>query len=113
MNEGSASLIHRLWMHEILLATQRLELADRLAREQLERDPISASTWEDLIDQQIALRNFDEAGFKTTTGKLELYSERLAGLDLDPLPEAGVDLGRQPGLELLAADHHAPDARGG
>ena len=62
MNQRSASLIHRLWMHEILLATQRLDLAGQLAQEQLERDPISASTWEDLIDQQIALRNFDEAG---------------------------------------------------
>ena len=32
------------------------------------------------------LGNFDKAGFKTKTGKLELYSERLAELGLDPLP---------------------------
>lgn len=32
------------------------------------------------------LGNFAEAGFKTRTGKLELYSERLAALGLDPLP---------------------------
>lgn len=31
--------------------------------------------------------NFDEVGFKTPTGKVELYSETLAGLDLDPLPD--------------------------
>jgi adenylate cyclase len=61
MNQGSASLIHRLWMHEILLATQRLDLAAQLAQEQLELDPMSVSTWLDLIDQQIAFRNFDEA----------------------------------------------------
>ena len=61
MNEGSASLIHRLWMHEILIVTQRLELAGHLAREQLERDPMSAAVWEDAIDHELALRNFDEA----------------------------------------------------
>ena len=62
MIKGSLSMVHRLWMHELLLTVQRLELAGQLAREQLERDPISASVWEDVIDQEIALRNFDEAG---------------------------------------------------
>ncbi len=62
MIKGSLSMVHRLWMHELLLAVQRLDLAGQLAREQLERDPISASVWEDVIDQEIALRNFDEAG---------------------------------------------------
>jgi len=33
-----------------------------------------------------ALGDFEQAGFKTKSGKLELYSERLAELDLDPLP---------------------------
>src|SRR5260221_7504411 len=33
-----------------------------------------------------ALGNFAEQGFKTPTGKLELYSERLVSLGLDPLP---------------------------
>jgi TolB-like protein len=61
MNEGSASLIHRLWIHEILLATQRMQLSGRLAQEQLERDPMSASSWEDAIEQEMALRNFDAA----------------------------------------------------
>ena len=32
------------------------------------------------------LRNFDAVGFKTPTGKIELYSETLAKLGLDPLP---------------------------
>ena len=32
------------------------------------------------------LGNFDQAGFKTASGKVELYSERLAALGLDPLP---------------------------
>jgi len=32
------------------------------------------------------LGNFDQAGFKTKSGKIELYSERLAELGLDPLP---------------------------
>ena len=31
--------------------------------------------------------NFEKAGFKTKTGKVELYSERLAELGLDPLPD--------------------------
>ena len=61
MSEGSASLVHRLWMHETLLVLQRLDLSGQLAEEQLERDPISASAWEDMIDQKTALRNFDEA----------------------------------------------------
>ena len=61
MAEGSPSLIHRLWMHEILIVTRRLGLAGDLAREQLERDPMAAFVWEDLIDQQLASRNFDEA----------------------------------------------------
>jgi TolB-like protein len=61
MNEGSASLVHRLWMHEILLATQHFDLAGLLAREQMERDPMSAPVWEDAIDQAIARRSFDEA----------------------------------------------------
>ena len=33
------------------------------------------------------LRDFETAGIKTGTGKLELYSERLAALGLDPLPD--------------------------
>ncbi len=33
------------------------------------------------------LGNFEPAGFKTKTGKVELYSERLAELGLDPLPD--------------------------
>lgn len=33
------------------------------------------------------LGNFAEAGFKTPTGKVELFSERLAALGLDPLPD--------------------------
>ncbi len=61
MLEGSPSLIHRLWIHEILIMTQRLELAGFLAREQLERDPVSASVWEDVIDQALAIRDFGEA----------------------------------------------------
>ena len=31
--------------------------------------------------------DFEKAGFKTKTGKVELYSERLAELGLDPLPD--------------------------
>ena len=61
MAEGSASLIHRLWMHEILIVMQRLELAGHLVQEQFERDPMSASVWEDAIDHELAQRNFDEA----------------------------------------------------
>lgn len=34
-----------------------------------------------------ALGNFEEQGFKTPTGKVELYSETLAELGLDPLPD--------------------------
>lgn len=44
------------------------------------------------------LGNFDEVGFKTKTGKLELYSERLSELGLDPLPDyvpTGQDLADQ------------------
>ena len=33
------------------------------------------------------LGNFDEVGFRTGTGKIELYSEKLAELGLDPLPD--------------------------
>jgi anaerobic selenocysteine-containing dehydrogenase len=33
------------------------------------------------------LGDFQTNGFKTATGKIELYSERLAGLGLDPLPD--------------------------
>lgn len=33
------------------------------------------------------LGNFDTVGFKTKTGKIELYSEQLAELSLDPLPD--------------------------
>jgi len=33
------------------------------------------------------LGNFEQQGFKTPTGKVELYSERLATLGLDPLPD--------------------------
>lgn len=33
------------------------------------------------------LRNFDTVGFKTKTGKIELFSERLDELGLDPLPD--------------------------
>ena len=33
------------------------------------------------------LGNFDAVGFKTKTGKVELYSEKLAELGLDPLPD--------------------------
>lgn len=33
------------------------------------------------------LGDFETNGFKTSTGKIELYSERLAGLGLDPLPD--------------------------
>jgi thiosulfate reductase / polysulfide reductase chain A len=33
------------------------------------------------------LGNFDAVGFKTRTGKIELYSEKLAELGLDPLPD--------------------------
>ncbi len=33
------------------------------------------------------LGNFAEQGFRTPTGKVELYSETLAGLALDPLPD--------------------------
>ena len=33
------------------------------------------------------LGDFDKAGFRTKTGKIELYSERLAELGLDPLPD--------------------------
>jgi anaerobic selenocysteine-containing dehydrogenase len=33
------------------------------------------------------LGNFEELGFRTPTGKIELYSETLAGLGLEPLPE--------------------------
>ena len=33
------------------------------------------------------LGNFEEAGFRTPTGKIELYSETLARLGLDPLPD--------------------------
>ena len=61
MREGSPSLIHRLWMHEILIMTRRLELAGDLAQEQLERDPMAAFVWEDLIDQEMASRNLDAA----------------------------------------------------
>ena len=60
MLEGNPSLIHRLWMHEILIVTQRLEIADYLAREQLERDPMDPAVWEDAIDSELARRNFDE-----------------------------------------------------
>jgi thiosulfate reductase/polysulfide reductase chain A len=33
------------------------------------------------------LGNFNDVGFKTRTGKIELYSEKLAELGLDPLPD--------------------------
>ena len=33
------------------------------------------------------LGNFEEAGFRTPTGRIELYSETLARLGLDPLPD--------------------------
>ncbi|MBM3487244.1 MAG: hypothetical protein FJX67_11540 [Alphaproteobacteria bacterium] len=38
------------------------------------------------VDFPFALGDFDKAGFKTPTGKIELYSETLAGIGLDPLP---------------------------
>ncbi len=49
-------------------------------------------TVNDMLDTGFAefpykLRNFSEAGFRTKTGKLELYSERLKALGLDPLPD--------------------------
>jgi len=61
MRDGNPSLIHRLWVHEILIVTQHLELAGYLAQVQLERDPVSAAVWEDVIDQALAVRDFDEA----------------------------------------------------
>ena len=91
MREGGPSLIHRLWMHEILLITQHLELAGDLAREQLARDPMAAFVWEDLIDQAMAMRNFDEAE-RLVQAARQRFGERR------PLTE------REIGLAVLTGD---------
>tara|TARA_Y100001936_G_scaffold254032_1_gene323828 strand:+ start:24408 stop:26492 length:2085 start_codon:yes stop_codon:yes gene_type:complete len=46
------------------------------------------------------LRDFDKSGFKTPTGKIELYSETLAELGLDPLPEYVPTAGTLEGKEV-------------
>jgi anaerobic selenocysteine-containing dehydrogenase len=38
------------------------------------------------VDYDFDLGDFSQDGFKTPTGKIELYSETLAGMGLDPLP---------------------------
>jgi len=57
---GSPSFIHRLWLDEILIATQHMELAGLLARANLERDPMAATALEDVIDQALAIGDFEE-----------------------------------------------------
>ncbi|MGE0743884.1 MAG: molybdopterin-dependent oxidoreductase [Rhodospirillales bacterium] len=46
-------------------------------------DELAAVGW---LKFPFATGDFETAGFKTSTGKLELYSETLKGLGLDPLP---------------------------
>jgi len=74
--EGDPLLLHRLWLHEILILTQRFDLAARLAQEQLERDPISASVWEDAIDLEMARRNFDAAERLVEQARLRFDARR-------------------------------------
>nr|MEC9418138.1 hypothetical protein [Pseudomonadota bacterium] len=72
-------------LHEKLLATQDRDADIDLLRGALSIDSVTGNET-GFATFPYTLGNFDKAGFRTKTGKIELYSERLAALGLDPLP---------------------------
>ncbi|MEX2453162.1 MAG: molybdopterin-dependent oxidoreductase [Rhodospirillaceae bacterium] len=60
------------------------EFNEYLLGDEVDWDVLKAQGWAPF---DFALGNFDKAGFRTPSGRIELWSETLDGLGLDPLPD--------------------------